>query len=165
MQPAIRSKEVTRISEIGIGLEESVVVQVEAGTFTGYLIAAAHERGELPSEIILRAAIYLLEGGNEIRSARADEVLVSCKNGWWCAVDLSTIDLIPCPSTEPYPVLHISKRGYQWMEETIRARRYREVLDHLAARFPCGGFTTDRGAMTDSGSPFCHARVIGAAFG
>ena len=70
-----------RITDIGIGIEESAVVQVEAGEATGYLIAAACAVGELPSELTLTDVIYFCARGGEVEIAET-----ACAGYGWSEV-------------------------------------------------------------------------------
>lgn len=160
MRPKSQQHALTRISEVEIGLEESAVVLVEAGEVMGYLISEAYAVGGLPTEFILRNATYLCIRGAEIRIAESPEVLVSAKDGCWCAVETVEAAIIPCPAKEPYPVIFISKHGFLWMMDSIREGKIHQVIGHLGNRFDSSGFVTNRKMLDDPTSPFRRAARI-----
>jgi len=162
MPSKTQSQAVTQVSEIEIGLADSAVVLVERGDAFGVLIAEGYTVGELPSEITMSKVIYLCAHDAEFRTATISRVLVSVRNEFWSAVDTAAVAIIPCPASQPYPILFISKHGYGWMAETIRNRDFTRLRDHLAERFDSAAFKTDRRILTAPGSPFSHAPCINA---
>ncbi len=161
MRSKTRLQELSKITEIEIGLEESAVVEVEAGEAKGYLIAEAYAVGELPSEITLSNVIYLCACGRDFRLAEAPEVRVSTKDGYWFAVETEGVSIIPCPATEPYPIVFISKHGFEWMKDMIRRGNVARVLEHLSNRFESCRFATTRRVLEDPSLPFRNASWIG----
>jgi hypothetical protein len=157
MRVKTQPQEISRITEIEIGLGESVVVHVEAGQAKGYLIAEAFTVGELPSEITLSKVFYVCAQDEKVQVAEIAEVLVTGKNDYWFATDTATISIIPCPSSQPYPVLFISKYGFNWMKQAIRDSAFQRLLDHLGRRFDHSDFATDRKLLSDPDSPFSRA--------
>lgn len=151
----------SKISEIEIGLEESAVVLVEAGDATGYLISKSYSIGVRPFEIALHEVIYLCLHGSDIRVAELREVMVSTRDGYWCAVETGEVLVIPCPAREPYPIIFISKHGYCWMRELIQNGNIQRVNEHLWSRFKSYKFATDRSILVEPSSPFRHVGCMG----
>lgn len=161
MHSKTQSQTLARITEIEIGLEESAVVQVEAGEATGYLISEAYAVSKPPSEITLHHVTYLCARDGGIETAEAADVLVGRRNDCWFAVETVEVSIIPCPSREPYPIIFISKHGYRWMREMIHHGDVVKLLEHLNNRFPPCGFTTSRKILEDPSCPFNMAACIG----
>lgn len=161
MRSKVQQQTLSRITEIEIGLEDSAVVQVEAGEAQGYMISESYAVGEIPSEITLRNVMYLYAHGQDFQVAEAPEVLVRTKDDYWFAAETGDVLLIPCPSKEPYPIVFISKHGFEWMGDMIRHGNVQRVIEHLTDRFQLYDFVTSRSILKDPSLPFSHASCIG----
>lgn len=139
-----QTKAISRVCEFEIGIDESIVVLLERQERTGYLIAEEYARGELPSQITLKNALSFSVGEDDFETDLVQEVLISCPSEIWTAVDVDTIELIPCPALQAYPVLFISSHGFKWMFHKVYYDDCEPLAKHLEERFHSVDFTTDR---------------------
>ncbi|GAA5482647.1 hypothetical protein [Haloferula sargassicola] len=155
METFAKLQTVAGLDPIQIGFNEAAVLQVEGGEWTSYLIAAGCTTGR---EVLHLHEVWFCGVSAEIvELGHAAEVMISCRHDWWSAVNPASIDLLPCPSRQAYPLRFISRHGFRWMADMIRHQEFEPLLEHLHGRFQAAGLVTDRRQLREL--PFSRART------
>lgn len=130
------------------------MVLVERGERLGYLISEEYSIGDLPNERILSNVVSLSIEGDVCEIGVIDTVHISCPKRYWTAMDLGSVELVPCPALEPYPILFISSHGFEWMRRKSNSKGWQVLATHLRGRFRSISFATDRNTLASEDSPF-----------
>ncbi|MEM9017014.1 MAG: hypothetical protein AAGC68_08365 [Verrucomicrobiota bacterium] len=126
---------ISHVADVTVDFIDAAITCLEFSSVCRFLISRDLSRDDEDCSITLGDSCHFHGDGHSFGFSCHPRVILSNAHGYWTAVDTDTIEVLPHPSSTPYPLIPISTHGFQWFRDQLSSGAYAKTWNHLCTRF------------------------------